>query len=248
MAVGSVSCPAVPVPALGRFSLSGRHSGLGQARLPARSGGAGVKAGAQGKDALAFVQVRPSPWCWENKAPNKGQPPRLVPTPSSPPGEHGAQSSPAPVRPGGRACLHRGLPPSREARAGLPHLELCWARGWAAMLTVSYLIARAAGVIWGVSRWPCQVMGWARVVLPAPGPKDISRVLGRGNAAGTSPSSAPWGLSSLGTNQDRPVATPPESSSLSPEAERFRAPRRAVPWRRSAPVQEHGPPVLGAVP
>lgn len=125
------------------------------------------------------VEVSPSPGHGRNKAPNKGQPRPLPPVPSSLPGEHGAQNIPAPVRLGGRACLHGdSCLVSGGPGLGTP-VELAGSRGREAMLTLSYVIACSAGTIRRAARRHRQVWagGWGQVcwgvdgaVVGTPGP------------------------------------------------------------------------------
>lgn len=83
----------------------------------------------------------------EHKPPNKRQPRPLLPAPSTPPGDHGAGTFQ-------QQCS--------SAWGGAPTWDPAGGRGWAAMLTLSYLIARCAGASRWASRWPLQVTGWGQ--------------------------------------------------------------------------------------
>lgn len=114
---------------------------------------------------------------------------------------------------------------------GSPTWSCAGRRGWAVMLTLSYLITRSAGSIRWASRWHRQVTGWGqgqtprwvggrasvplrsrswdyrarRLVLTAPGPKGGLPGPGEGESL---QALSPVALSSLGTGRDRPARTP----------------------------------------
>lgn len=121
-AAGSVLVPTFPAPRPGEaVFLTRGHTVARPRRIRGQSRKVmGADVGDRGQPLLRVLR---------EQAPNKGWPRPLLPVPSSPPGEHGAQNIPAPARLGGRACLHRGPQPGLWGpRAG--HLRgACWTKG-----------------------------------------------------------------------------------------------------------------------
>lgn len=148
--------PGQPVPPGGAGLLSSRHSGdwAGQSWRPLEAPGAravrfwGTRVGRGPWEGLVGPCIsQPLPGHCEHKPPNKSQPRPLLRAPSPPPGDHGAGTFQ-------RSAPRRG--------GGAPTWDSAGGRGRAAMLTLSYLIARCAGASRWASRWPLQVTGWGQ--------------------------------------------------------------------------------------
>lgn len=141
---------------------------------------------------------------------------------------------------------------------GSPTWSCTGGRGWATMLTLSYLIARCAGSIWRASRWQRQVTSWGwgqaprgggghlcplqshvwdyrarRVVLMAP-----EWSPGEGESLVDPSPEAPL---SQGAVQDRSAGTPQRAPSLLLAAEEIEAQGKQGPWV-SALGEEPRPP------